>query len=67
MKFTITGLISYEVEEEFFNNILKKANITLEDYKREISNNFKEMIKEEISVLDKVTRNLKIETDMQVN
>lgn len=66
MKFIITGLISYEVDEEFFNNLLKEVNITLEDYKKEVTKNFKKMLEKEISVLDEKIKNLTIQTNMQI-
>jgi len=65
MKFTITSTITYEVEEQLFNDLLKQENITIEDYKKVVCNDFKEMLESEIGTSEQV-KNLVIETDIQI-
>jgi len=66
MKFTIVNIITYDVEEEIFYNLLEKENITIEDYKKEVSNSFKEMLEEEIGTSEQI-RNVIIETNIQID
>jgi len=65
MKFTIASAITYEVEEQLFNNLLKEENITVEDYKKVVCNDFKEMLESEIGTSEQI-KNLIIETDIQI-
>ena len=65
MKFTITNTITYEVEEQLFNNLLKEENITMEDYKKAACNEFKEMLEEDIGTSEQI-KNIVIETDIQI-
>jgi len=65
MKFTLTNTITYDIEDQYFNDALKEANITLEDYKKEISKNFKEMLEEEIGTSEQV-KNFIIKTDIKI-
>ena len=41
MRFTITNTITYDVEEQLFYDLLKQENITVEDYKKVVCNDFK--------------------------
>lgn len=66
MKFTITSTITYDVDDQFFNDFLQKENATMEDYKKEASNSINEMWKSEIGTEDTI-ENLTINTDMQVS
>jgi len=66
MKFTINNHITYEVEEQLFNNLLKQENITVEDYKKVVCNDFKEMLESEIGTSEQI-KNVVIETDIQIN
>jgi len=65
MKFTINNHITYEVEEQLFYNLLKQENITIEDYKKVVCNDFKEMLKSEIGTSEQI-KNVVIETDIQI-
>ena len=65
MKFTITNTITYEVEEQLFYNLLKQENITIEDYKKVVCNDFKEMLESEIGTSEQI-KNVVIETDIQI-
>ena len=38
MKFTLTNTITYDIEDQYFNDALKEANITLEDYEEGLRN-----------------------------
>jgi len=66
MKFLIVNTISYDADDELFNNLLEKENITIEDYKKEVSNSFKEMLEEEIGTSEQI-RNVVIETNIQID
>jgi len=66
MKFIINNHITYEVEEQLFYNLLKQENITVEDYKKVVCNDFKEMLEEEIGISGQI-KNVVIETDIQIN
>jgi len=66
MKFTIVNTISYDVEEEIFYNLLEKENITIEDYKKVVSNDFKEMLEDQIGTSEEV-KNLIIKTDVKID
>jgi len=65
MKFTIINIITYEVEEQLFNDLLKQENITVEDYKKVVCNDFKEMLESEIGTSEEI-KNLVIETDVKI-
>jgi len=65
MKFTITNTITYEVEEQLFYNLLKQENITVEDYKKIVCNDFKEMLESEIGTGEDIN-NLTIETNVEI-
>jgi len=65
MKFIINNHITYEVEEQLFYNLLKQENITVEDYKKVVCNDFKEMLEEEIGTSEQI-KNVVIETDIQI-
>jgi len=66
MKFTITSNITYEVDEQLFYSLLKEENITIEDYKKVVSNDFKEMLKDQIGTSEEV-KNVVIETNIQID
>ena len=66
MRFTITNTITYDVEEQLFYDLLKQENITVEDYKKVVCNDFKEMLEEEIGISGQI-KNVVIETDIQIN
>jgi len=65
MKFIINNHITYEVEEQLFYNLLKQENITVEDYKKVVCNDFKEMLESEIGTSEQI-KNVVIETDIQI-
>ena len=64
MKFIINNHITYEVEDQLFNNLLKEENITMEDYNKIIIDNFREMLESEIST-SKEIKNVVIETNVE--
>ena len=66
MKYTITNTISYEVDEKVVYDFLEKENMTIEDYKIEISIGFKEMIESGIGKSEEL-RNLAIETNIKID
>jgi len=65
MKFTIINTISYDVNEKVVYNFLEKENMTIEDYKNELSNSIKEMFESNIGTSENL-KNLTIDTDIQI-
>ena len=65
MRFTITNTITYDVEEQLFYDLLKQENITVEDYKKVVCNDFKEMLESEIGTSEQI-KNVVIETDIKI-
>jgi hypothetical protein len=60
MKFKLVGTIAYDIDDQYFNEYIKKENVTLEEYKKEASKYFKELLEEEVEGSDNV-RNIKVE------
>jgi len=65
MKFTIINNISYDVNEKVVYDFLERENITLDNYKNELSNSFKEMFETNIGTSEDL-KNVVIETNIQI-
>ena len=65
MKFTIINTISYDINEKVVYDFLERENMTIEDYKNELSNNIKEFFESNIGTSEDL-KNLTIDTDIQI-
>ena len=65
MKFTIINTISYDINEKVVYDFLERENMTIEDYKNELSNNLKELFETNIGTSEDL-KNLIIKTDIQI-
>ena len=65
MKFTIINTITYEIKEQLFNDFLKQENITIEEYKKVVCDDFKEMLESEIGTSEQI-KNIVIETNIEI-
>ena len=64
MKFKIINTISYDVNEKVVYDFLERENITIEDYKNELSNNIKEFFESNIGTSEDL-KNLTIISDIK--
>ena len=65
MNFTIINTISYDVNEKVVYNFLERENMTIEDYKNELSNNLKELFETNIGTSEDL-KNLIIDTNIKI-
>ena len=65
MNFTIINTISYDVNEKVVYNFLERENMTIEDYKNELSNNIKEFFESNIGTSEDL-KNLIIDTNIKI-
>ena len=65
MKITIINTITYEIKEQLFNDFLKQENITIEEYKKVVCDDFKEMLESEIGTSEQI-KNIVIETNIEI-
>jgi len=66
LKFTITNTITYDVNEKVVYDFLERENMTIEDYKKELSDSFKEMFESNIGTSEDL-KNLTIILDIQID
>ena len=64
MKFKIINTISYDVNEKVVYDFLERENMTIEDYKNELSNNIKEFFESNIGTSEDL-KNLTIISDIK--
>jgi len=65
MKITINNTISYEVNEKAMYDFLERENINLENYKKALSNNLKELFETDIGTSEDL-KNVVIDTDIKI-
>jgi len=65
MKITIINTITYEIKEQLFNDFLKQENITIEEYKKVVCDDFKEMLESKIGTSEQI-KNVIIETNIEI-
>jgi len=66
MKFKIINTISYDVNEKVVYDFLEKENMTIKNYKNELSNNLKELFETNIGTSEDL-KNLIIYADIKID
>jgi len=66
LKFTITNTITYDVNEKVVYDFLERENMTIEDYKKELSSIVIEMFESNIGTSEDL-KNLTIILDIQID
>ena len=66
MKFKLINTISYDVNEKVVYNFLEKENMTIKNYKNELSNNLKELFETNIGTSEDL-KNLIIYADIKID